>query len=40
MPKDLKLAATEERFTVAVRYDTLELYGKVEASRTIVIASQ
>lgn len=40
MPKDLKLAGTEERFTVTVKYDTLELYGKVEASRPIVIALQ
>jgi hypothetical protein len=27
-----------ETFTITVRYDTQELYGKVEASRTFVVA--
>lgn len=39
MPKDLELSGKEERFTVKVDYDTLELYGKVAAKRTIVITS-
>jgi hypothetical protein len=34
------LAGKTETFTVTVKYDTLELYGKVEASRTIVLTSQ
>ncbi len=40
MPKDFKLSSDTETFTVQVLYDTLELYGKVNASRTITIARQ
>jgi hypothetical protein len=40
VPKDLKLAGKSETFTITVRYDTLELYGKVEAARTIVVTSE
>jgi len=40
VPKDLKLAGKTETFTVTVKYDTLELYGRVEASRTVVLTSQ
>jgi hypothetical protein len=40
VPKDLKLAGKSETFTATVVYDTLELYGKVEASRKIVVASK
>ena len=32
MPKDLKLSGDEETFTVALTYDTQDLYGKVEAT--------
>jgi hypothetical protein len=39
VPKDLKLAGESETFTITVRYNTLELYGKVEASRKIVVTS-
>jgi hypothetical protein len=38
VPKDLKLAGNRETFTATVIYDTLELYGKVEAKRTFVVA--
>jgi hypothetical protein len=37
VPKDLKLAGDRETFTATVTYETLELYGKVEASRTFTI---
>ena len=37
MPNDLKLNGKEETFQVQVLYDTLELYGKVNASRSITI---
>jgi hypothetical protein len=37
VPKDLKLDGREETFTVQVLYDTLELYGKVSASRPVTI---
>ena len=40
MPKDLKLAGKRETLTVTVVYDTLELYGKIEASREIVLTSE
>jgi hypothetical protein len=36
----LKLAGKSETFTVTVDYDTLELYGKVEASRQITVTSE
>jgi len=39
VPKDLKLAGKQEAFTATVTYDTLELYGRVEASRQFVVAS-
>jgi len=37
VPNDLKLNGEEETFTVQVLYDTLELYGKVSASRSIMV---
>jgi hypothetical protein len=37
VPNDLKLNGKEETFQVEVLYDTLELYGKVNASRSITI---
>ncbi|HUV64560.1 MAG TPA: hypothetical protein VMW24_11725 [Sedimentisphaerales bacterium] len=37
MPTDLKLNGSEETFTIQVLYDTQELYGKVTATRQIVI---
>ena len=40
MPTNLKLTGNEETFTVQVLYDTLELYGKVNASRTITVARE
>lgn len=39
IPKNLKLTGKEEAFTVTVVYDTLELYGKIKASRKIVITA-
>jgi hypothetical protein len=40
VPKDLKLSGKSETFTVTVKYDTLNLYGKVEASRPVVVTAQ
>jgi len=37
VPTDLKLNGNEETFNVQVQYDTLELYGKVTATRQFVI---
>ena len=37
VPNDLKINGNEETFNVQVRYDTLELYGKVTATRQFVI---
>ncbi len=37
VPNDLKLNGNEETFNVQVQYDTLELYGKVTATRQFVI---
>jgi len=39
VPKDLKLRGKQETFTVKVTYETLELYGKVEATRQIVVTA-
>ena len=36
---ELKLAANRETFTATVKYETKELYGKIEAARTFTIAS-
>jgi hypothetical protein len=36
----MKLADKTETFTVTVRYDTKELYGKVEDSRKIVVTAE
>ncbi len=33
----MKLACEQEVFTVTVSYDTRELYGKVQAERTLTI---
>jgi hypothetical protein len=38
VPKDIRLTGKSETFTITVKYDTLELYGKVEASRTVTIS--
>jgi len=38
-PKELKPAGNKETFTITVAYDTQELYGKIEASRTIAVAA-
>ena len=35
--EDLKLSGDEETFTIAVQYDTEEMFGKLAASRKIVI---
>jgi hypothetical protein len=40
VPTNLKLNGTEEIFTVQVFYDTLELYGKLNASGTITVSRQ
>jgi len=37
VPTDLKLDGKQETFTIQVLYDTQELYGKVTATREIVI---
>jgi hypothetical protein len=34
------LTGEKETFTITVRYDTQKLYGKVEATRTFVVASK
>jgi hypothetical protein len=40
VPKDLKLSGKTETFTITVKYDTQELYGKVEASRKLVVKAE
>jgi hypothetical protein len=40
VPSELKLSGQRETFTITVAYDTLELYGKLQASRTFTIASE
>jgi hypothetical protein len=40
VPKDLKFPGKKATVTVTVRYDTLGLYGRVQASRTVVIESE
>jgi hypothetical protein len=40
VPKDLKLNGPEETLNIQVAYDTLELYGKVSASRPITVARE
>jgi hypothetical protein len=35
----MKLAGKSEEFIIAVTYDTLELYGKVQATRKVTVAS-
>jgi len=37
VPNDLKINGKEETFNVQVQYDTLELYGKVTATRQVII---
>jgi hypothetical protein len=37
VPKDLKLAGKRETFTATVTYETLDLYGKVQAVRKVVV---
>jgi hypothetical protein len=36
----MKLADKTETFTITVTYDTLDLYGKVEASRKFTVDSE
>jgi hypothetical protein len=38
VPNDLKISGNQETLNVRVHYDTLELYGKLNASRTITVA--
>jgi hypothetical protein len=38
VPDDIDLKGKSETFTITVRYDTLELYGKVEGSRSITVS--
>jgi hypothetical protein len=38
VPKDLKLVGNKGEFIIRVTYDTLELYGKVQASRKFTVA--
>jgi hypothetical protein len=40
VPTKLKLTGKQETFTVQVLYDTLELYGKVNASQTIIVSPE
>jgi hypothetical protein len=40
VPNDIKLSGKQETFTITVRYDTHELYGKVDAKRTITVAAK
>jgi hypothetical protein len=40
VPENLKLNGRQETFNVEVRYDTLELYGQVNASRAITIGGE
>ena len=40
MPKDLKLAGKREVFTATVTYDTLDLYGKVQAARKFTVEAE
>jgi hypothetical protein len=40
VPKNLQLSAETETFTATLNYDTSELFGKIEASCEIVLASQ
>jgi hypothetical protein len=37
VPSDLKIAGSQETFVAMLAYDTLDLYGKVEATLPIVI---
>jgi hypothetical protein len=37
VPEDLKLKGKRERFTIQATYDTLDLYGKVQAVRPVFI---
>jgi hypothetical protein len=37
VPDNLKINGNEETFNVQVQYDTLELYGKVTATRQVII---
>jgi hypothetical protein len=40
VPKDIKLVGKTETFTITAHYDTLDLYGKVEGSREIVVSAE
>jgi len=40
VPKDIELTGEKEIFTITVRYDTQELYGKVKATRTFVVTAK
>lgn len=37
MPKDLEIEGEQETFTIAVQYDTEEMFGRLAASRKVVI---
>jgi hypothetical protein len=39
VPASLKLHGKKETFTATVTFETLDLYGKVEGSREIVITA-
>jgi len=38
VPNDFKVAGKRETLSVEVHYDTLDLYGKLSASRRIVLS--
>ena len=37
MPSDLKVSGKQETFTATLTYDTLDLYGKMEAKFDLVV---
>jgi hypothetical protein len=40
VPNDIELTDGKGTFTATVTYDTLDLYGKVEASRKITVEAE
>jgi hypothetical protein len=40
VPKDLKVSGEKETFVATLTYDTLDLYGKMEATVQLVVEKQ
>jgi hypothetical protein len=40
VPNNLELTGKAETFTIQVRYDTLDLYGKITARRTFTVSRE